>query len=128
MKAEGSGQAANCAPSRKINPFFRPPTNIRLCPIRFVGVPRPLSAWQSVFPRLWGLRRASAIALSVLSCESKAMIFSLLFKLTTSSIINDFQKFICKLDICNFYNTVFFSRVSKNVNATIPNSGFVYDT
>lgn len=29
---EGKRQAANCAPSKKINPFFRPPANIRLCP------------------------------------------------------------------------------------------------
>ena len=32
LTAEWSGQAVNCAPSRKINPFFRPPANIRPCP------------------------------------------------------------------------------------------------
>lgn len=54
--------------------------------------------------------------------------FFLLEFILLPSIINDPQKFICKLAICNFYNTIFSCRVSKNINAAIPNSGFVYDT
>lgn len=66
------------------------------------------------------IRLASAVALSVLSCESRAMIFSLLFEfILLLSIVNDIQKFVCKFDVCNFYNTIFFCWIIKNIDADI---------
>ena len=71
------------------------------------------------------IRLASAVALSVLSCESRAMIFSLLFEfILLLSIVNDIQKFVCKFDVCNFYNTIFFCWIIKNIDADISNSRY----
>lgn len=73
LTAGWNGQAANCAPSRKINPFFRLLDNIRLCPVRFVGVPRPLSDRQSVFPRPLGLSLSAwQVLLHSVCCPVKA--------------------------------------------------------
>ncbi|EJW93121.1 hypothetical protein EVA_18773 [gut metagenome] len=52
MNSKKKGRRQTALPP-KINPFFRPPANIRPCPVRFVGVLRPLSMRQSVFPPLW---------------------------------------------------------------------------
>ena len=71
------------------------------------------------------IRLASAVALSVLSCESRAMIFSLLFEfILLLSIVNDIQKFVCKFDVCNFYNTIFFCWIIKNIDADISNGRY----
>ena len=82
----------------------------------------------NLFFRLrWGIpiRLASAVALSVLSCESRAMIFSLLFEfILLLSIVNDIQKFVCKFDVCNFYNTIFFCWIIKNIDADISNGRY----
>lgn len=71
------------------------------------------------------IRLASAVALSVLSCESRAMIFSLLFEfILLLSIVNDIQKFVCKFDVCDFYNTIFFCWIIKNIDADISNGRY----
>ena len=43
-------------------------------------------------------------------------------------IINNIQNFVCKFYICNFYNTIFFCCVAKDINTTIPNCRFVNNT
>lgn len=108
-------QTANCAPSRKINPFFRPLANIRLCPVRCA-----LSLCQHSVRLSAFLQRCSAktFALGVLSLESivndflptfyfffSFVDFSLLLEFSyklLSIVVNDIQKFVCKFDVCNF--------------------------
>ena len=115
LKAGWSGQTANCAPSRKINPFFRPLANIRLCPVRCA-----LSLCQHSVRLSAFLQRCSAktFALGVLSLESivndflptfyfffSFVDFSLLLEFSyklLSIVVNDIQKFVCKFDVCNF--------------------------
>lgn len=43
-------------------------------------------------------------------------------------IVNDIQKFFRKSYIFNFYDIIFFRRIAKDIDAAIPDGGFVQDT
>ena len=141
LKAGWSGQAANCAPSRKNQSVFSTTCQYPSLsgPTRFVT----LSAFSQAicFPTtLFGkscctwcvvLKKHSEwfspyFLFLLLFC--RFLLTSWVFILLLSIVVNDIQKFVCKFDVCNFYNTIIFYWIAKNIDATVPNSRFVYGT
>lgn len=137
LKAGWSGQAANCAPSRKNQSVFSTTCQYPSLsgPTRFVT----LSAFSQAicFPTtLFGkscctwcvvLKKHSEwfspyFLFLLLFC--RFLLTSWVFILLLSIVVNDIQKFVCKFDVCNFYNTIFFCWIIKNIDADISNGRY----